>query len=98
MRNLKKYKCVECGRIFSEEEICEHREPHGEEIFTSPCCGEAFEEMNICVFCGEYHCNEIDCCDDCKKSIFKKFKSLFTEDERDVIGENWEEMENFENE
>lgn len=92
------YKCTSCGCVFEDGEEYKWREEYGEVLSGCPNCHEAFEEVNICVFCGEYHCNDIDCCDDCKKSIFKKFKSLFTEDERDVIGENWEEMEDFENE
>ena len=89
------YRCSECRHIFEESEVKSWIEPHGEEMQGCPKCFSAFEEVEPCKICGSYnHEGSEYFCDECKKTIKKRFSdfvdSNFTADERELLNELYE--------
>lgn len=97
-------KCVDCGHVFSDEEMAVWEESRGE-CFGFPTaetncgcpnCRGDFVELFRCELCGEYVIEEQseDFCGDCKKKTLQRFKKMlreqFSKEEIDLIADEWE--------
>lgn len=92
-----KYKCVECGCVFEDDEIIKWAETHGlkygpYETFTGcPHCKNGYEEATKCKICGEWFLEEElngGCvCDDCVEEYHKQFTTCYkiADTEKDAV-------------
>lgn len=71
--------CEECNMIFSEPRF--FKEDHGETMACCPSCNGTFVEAQKCSICGEFYNPESSkngciCCEDCEKSLEKRFSKI----------------------
>ena len=94
------YRCTECGHLFEEGEQSTWNENRGEfwgypcseSVSGCPICKGDYEEVKPCLVCGSYnHEAKEQFCDECKKSVKKRFSdfvsSNFTKEERELLNE-----------
>ena len=82
---------MDCGFEFEESELYHWEEPHGERLSGCPNCHGDYEELNSCIFCGEYEKVDeyLKVCDKCsflmRERLADLVKKEFTKDEREFF-------------
>jgi DNA-directed RNA polymerase subunit RPC12/RpoP len=75
------FKCLECERIFEENEITKWEEVSGEKRSGCPSCCGAYEEAVKCEICGEQFLKEEllngNVCRDCLKNYKNDFEMCY---------------------
>ena len=92
-----KLRCTECGYVFNENELSYWREPYGEMLSGCPKCHGICEEVEPCIFCGEYEnvdeylgvCNK--CSHFMRERLSKVIEKEFSIEERKFFSKYYEE-------